>query len=182
MTGTAPRSRKTLAGMRPAQSPAKYCDALVNVELSPQDALTPAKQNTHELLRRDIEYRLLLLDQRLPFWGGARSLTPSIPIQHVRVMDSLLGDVEKQVLEMLDFLAQIEDDADSANRLKAYAEQVRGQFRSASVEETKAEIIRIENRRRSSFSTPAWRILRGNASVWSRRRRCLGKRPSSSPT
>lgn len=126
----------------------KYCDALQNVGKTVPDALTPAKRNTRELLRRDIKYRLLLLDQRLSFWGGARSLTPSIPIQHVRAMDSLLGDVEKQVLEMLDFLSKIADDAESANRLKAYAEQVRGQFRSASVEETKAEIIRIENRRR----------------------------------
>ena len=129
----------------------KYCDALRNVERTVPDALSPAKQNTRELLRRDIEYRLLLLDQRLPYWGGARSLTPSIPIQHVRMMESLLGDVEKQVLEMFDFLSEIKSDAEAANRLKAYAEQVRGQFRSASIEETKAEIIRVENRRRQQL-------------------------------
>ena len=133
---------------KPCSIALKYCDALSNAEIADPGALDPAKQNTRELLRKDIEYRLLLLDQGLPFWGGARSLTPSIPIQHVRAMDSLLSDVEKQVLEMLAFLEQIGDDAESANRLKAYAEQVRGQFKSASVEETKAEIIRIENRRR----------------------------------
>jgi|GEM_PF-4892456 len=139
---------KALAAV-PASCPIarKYCDAFLSVDPINPDSLPAEKQNTRSLLIRDIEYRLLLLDQRLSFWGAARSLTPSIPIQHVRTMESLLRDFEKQALEMLDFLAKIEQDADSANRLKAYAEQVRGQFQAESVRETKAEVIRLENQR-----------------------------------
>ncbi|WP_193169952.1 hypothetical protein [Nisaea nitritireducens] len=127
---------------------AKYCDAYTSASNVSPTSLSPAKQNTRELILRDIEYRLLLLDQKLAFWGGARSLTPSVPIQHVRVMESLLDDLEKQVVEMLRFLSEIEEDAESANRLKAYAEQVRGRFQAETTRQSKAEVIRLENQQR----------------------------------
>lgn len=125
-----------------------YCDAYAIVEGTNASDLDPDKQNTRTLLLKDIEYRLLLLDGGVPFWGGARSLTPSIPITHVRVMEGLLRDLEKQVLEVSQFASKIEGDQSDVTRLKAFAEDVRGRFQAEALTEEKSEVIKLEQKQR----------------------------------
>ncbi len=142
-----PADRKGSLSAECVQTKIAYCKAYDTLEkINPDDVRLPvSKRNTHELLRKDVAYRMFLLDQGVPFWGGARSLVPTIPIRHIRVMKNLLVDFEKQILEMLAFTESIKGDKDKIERLKAYSEEVRGRFRAEKINETAAVIRRRDS-------------------------------------
>ncbi|TBW32242.1 hypothetical protein E0E54_19720 [Azotobacter chroococcum] len=103
--------------------------------------------NTRMLLDRDIEYRIFLLENKLGFWGGARTLRPVIPIVHMRRLQDLLLEFEMLAGE-IDVRRDRTVDQD-AELLKngALAVGAETAFRSAERNQDRFEIVRESERR-----------------------------------
>jgi ABC-type uncharacterized transport system YnjBCD ATPase subunit len=118
--------------------------------------LNPAQQKTHALLVADIDYRQLLLSQHLGFWGGVRSLIPSIPVRHLQQMKSLLKQFEQIADEVEGSTARVEDLEIDAAKINAVTAQARGELESESINAQTQDLLRRnESVRQQTFSQRA---------------------------
>lgn len=67
-----------------AEARIAYCDALAELLNNSPNLADPSKKAMLALLNRDIQYRLLLLDNGYAFWGATQSLKPSFPNLHLK--------------------------------------------------------------------------------------------------
>ncbi|WFU16438.1 hypothetical protein [Bradyrhizobium sp. CB3481] len=118
-----------------------YCEARKEVEHGLQ--LPATKNNTLELLRADIGYRLLLLNRNIDFWGAVDTLTPSMPGGHLVALEELLADFEKQSAEITAAAREVAAGAVETGKLDAMSRAIDGKIKSQTVNE---ERITIERR------------------------------------
>jgi hypothetical protein len=110
-------------------------------EIRDADLKTVAQVKTKKLIQVDVEYRQLLLERNIGFWGGARTLIPSIPVIHLRQMHSLLADFEKVASEIETSTSRIEDVELKGTQTRAVAEGAVGQAEAQRITGEKQEML-----------------------------------------
>ncbi len=117
-----------------------YCEA--RDEIAGGFQLSTAKGNTLELLKADIEYRLLLLDRGIDFWGAVQTLQPSMPGAHLVALEGLLADFEKQSAEITAAVREIGKGDIETGKLEAISREIDGRVRSETVNQQRIAIER----------------------------------------
>ncbi len=138
-------ARKTLADERflaNDQVAAKrgYCTAKTEVVGGLQ--LSTAKANARELLKADIDYRLLLLDRGIDYWGAIQTLTPDLPKPRLETLEGLLLDFEKISAEITVATRQIGAGDVEAGKLEAISREIDGRVQAETVNQQRIAIER----------------------------------------
>jgi hypothetical protein len=84
----------------------KYAAALEELKKVRPENLPVTGRNVLALLKQDIEYRQLLLSNKFSFWGGFRSMTPSLPAQiQEEFAENVtnLGQVVREIYDLQNF-------------------------------------------------------------------------------
>ena len=120
-----------------------------------RDDLRPEQLSTIELLRKDIEYRLILLNAGVGYWGGYRTLKPTTPHHEWIKLSKLMDEFEKIQGNMQDFeMFALDAQVDTA-RLEAERAKVLGQVQALRFQEEIGTVSErkfnnsIENNKRS---------------------------------
>jgi hypothetical protein len=79
---------------------------------------------TLQLLRADIGYRMLLLDDGLGFWGGVQTLRPTKPGPHLQRMKEMLGRFETLGSEISQKVEQAQNADTAAQQAAILADQM----------------------------------------------------------
>jgi hypothetical protein len=93
-----------------------------------RSGLTALQNDTLDLLRADIEYRLGLLAGGYPFRGIIVGRTPSLPINHLRQMEDLQRQFERLSNTLIDLADNEGLDQEKMNRLLAVLQQLDGEL------------------------------------------------------
>ncbi len=115
-----------------------YCDA--DKEIPEGLRLSSGRTQTVALLKADIKYRLLLLENGIGFWGGARSLRPTLPGQHLTRMKSLLDEFEATGGEILQKVEKASKDDEAGQQASAIAIGLAGAARQELVKQSSLEV------------------------------------------
>lgn len=128
----------------------EYCVA--QKEIKGAVRLSTAKANTRELLKADIEYRLMLLDRNIDYWGAVQTMTPDRPGPHLASLENLLADYEKLNAEITTAKREIGDSAVESAKLDAMSREIDGRVQAESVNQERIAIERgSEEQRQDNF-------------------------------
>jgi len=150
-------ARKTLADERFLASDLTgardaYCSA--REEVSGGLQLSTAKSNTLELLKADIDYRLLLLDRGIDFWGAVQTLTPHLPRPHLASLEGLLAEFEKLSSEITAAGRQIGAADIETGKLEAISREIDGRVKAENVNQQRIAIERtFQEQRQDSLDS-----------------------------
>ncbi|OWY30135.1 hypothetical protein CEJ42_05860 [Herbaspirillum robiniae] len=108
------------------------------------DGMSKAQKATLSLVRADIDYRKFLLERRLTFWGGFRTLRPTTPQLELERIKSLRSRLEKANSEMEQLQFKTSDAAARLKELDGKKSYVLGQFKA---EELTADVKTIDTNR-----------------------------------
>lgn len=106
--------------------------------------LSRAQLATAGLLRADIDYRRFLLDRRLTFWGGFRTLRPTTPHHELIKLRELMKKFAEANDRMERWQFRAGDKKERAQEISAEKAYVQGQVKA---EELSAEVKAIDTNR-----------------------------------
>jgi len=106
------------------------------------------RQKIRALLEKDVEYRLALLQQCLPFWGGIRSRTPGIPTVHLNAMSELLAELDVLVSESNSLIERIDDLTIDSFKSQGVAEGFQTAIARGRINERRADALQDFSRER----------------------------------
>lgn len=109
--------------------------------LDPCTKLSKAQQATLKLVKADIDYRTFLLEKRLTFWGGFRTLRPTNPARELKRLQELRTDLERANDRMEAWQFQLFLAGERTAKVNAEKAYVTGQIRA---ENLTAEIKTID--------------------------------------
>jgi hypothetical protein len=110
----------------------------------PCDKLSNSQRATAALVRADIDYRTFLLDRRLTFWGGFRTLRPTTPYLELQKLQALRELLEKANDRMEKWQFTSTDASARRKELEAQKQFVLGQIKA---EDLTADVKEINTNR-----------------------------------